>query len=73
MQEEYFTTVRAEVYLTIRSDKPLDKKGVYEFLSETSYDFGDDYGLTVEGGGTCHIAGTRWEDNEIVNLNKEDF
>ena len=69
---EYFTTVYATVKLTIRSDQPLDDEDVDEFLSETSYEFGDDYGLTVEGGGTCHSAATEWTDNNITILNYEE-
>jgi hypothetical protein len=69
---EYFTTVYATVKLTIRSDEPLDEEDVDEFLSETSYEFGDEYGLTVEGGGTCHIAATEWTDNNITILNHEE-
>ena len=70
--KEYFTTVYATVKLTIRSDEPLDEEDVDEFLSETSYEFGDEYGLTVEGGGTCHIAATEWSDNDITILNYEE-
>jgi len=69
---EYFTTVTATVKITIRSDEPLSAADVDEFLSETSYEFGDDYGLTVTGGGTCYIAATEWTDNNIVHMNKED-
>jgi len=69
---EYFTTVYATVKLTIRSDEPLDEEDVDEFLSETPYEFGGDEGLTVEGGGTCHIAATEWTDNNITILNYEE-
>ena len=69
---EYFTTVQVTVNLTIRSDEPLTEEDVDEFLSETPYEFGDDYGLTVEGGGTCYIAATEWTDNDITILNYEE-
>lgn len=67
----YTTTVRAEVYLTIQSDTPLEKTDVHEFLSEVDYHFGSDEGITVESGATAHVTGTRWEDNEITYLNEE--
>ena len=70
--KEYFTTVQVTVKLTIRSDEPLTEEDVDEFLSETPYEFGDDYGLTVEGGGTCYIAATEWTDNDITILNYEE-
>ena len=69
---EYFTTVQVTVKLTIRSDEPLTEEDVDEFLSETPYEFGDDEGLTVEGGGTCFIAATEWTDNDITILNHEE-
>lgn len=72
MSDEYFTTVTATVRLTVRSDEPLTEDDVDQFLSETSYEFGDDEGLTVEGGGTCYIAATEWTGNEIEKLNLED-
>jgi hypothetical protein len=72
MRDEYFTTVVATVRLTVRSDEPLTEDDVDEFLSETSYEFGDDEGLTTTGGGTCHIAATEWTGNEIVKLNLEE-
>lgn len=75
MQEEYFSTVTATVKITIRSDEPLDAAMVDEFLSETSYEFGDEYGLTVGPAAkeaTCYVAATEWTDNSILNLNKED-
>ncbi|MEL0016677.1 MAG: hypothetical protein VW715_15765 [Rhodospirillales bacterium] len=70
--KEYFTTITATVKITVRSDEPLSAADVDEFLSETPYEFGDEYGLTVTGGGTCHIAATEWTDNNIVDMNKED-
>ena len=70
--KEYFTTVTATVKITIRSDELLSTSDVDEFLSETPYEFGDEYGLTVTGGGTCYIAATEWTDNNIVHMNKED-
>ena len=69
---EYFTTVQVTVNLTIRSDEPLTEEDVDEFLSETPYEFGDEQGLTVEGGGTCHIVATEWTDNDITILNYEE-
>ena len=70
--KEYFTTITATVKITIRSDEPLTEEDVDEFLSETPYEFGDEYGLTVTGGGTCHIAATEWTDNNITILNYEE-
>lgn len=70
--KEYFTTITATVKITVRSDEPLTEEDVDEFLSETPYEFGDDEGLTVTGGGTCYIAATEWTDNDIVHMNKED-
>lgn len=72
MSNEYFTTVQVTVKLTIRSDEPLTEEDVDEFLSETPYEFGSDEGVTVEGGGTCHIAATEWTDNDITVLNYEE-
>jgi len=72
MCEEYFTTVTATVKITVRSDEPLNESDLDEFLSETPYEFGDDYGLTTSGGGTCYIAATEWTDNDIVHMNKEE-
>ena len=72
MSKEYFTTVQVTVKLTIRSDEPLTEEDVDEFLSETPYEFGDEQGLTVEGGGTCHIVATEWTDNDITILNYEE-
>lgn len=68
---EYFTTVRAEVYITLRSERPLDKEEVYEVLSETHYEFGAEEGVGLEDGESVHICATRWEDNEITHLNRE--
>jgi len=73
MAEEYFTTVSATVKITIRSDEPITEADVDQFLSETSYEFGDDYGITMENGETCYIAATEWTDNDIVKINAEDI
>ena len=70
---EYFTTVRAEVYITLRSERPLDKEEVYEVLSETHYEFGAEEGVGLEDGESVYICATRWEDNEITHLNHEDI
>jgi hypothetical protein len=69
---EFHTTVRAEVYLTLRSDRPLTKEGVYDILSECHYEFGSgDEGFGLGDGKSAHICATQWEDNEITRLNDE--
>ena len=68
---EYFTTVRAEVYITLRSERPLDKHEVYDVLSEMHYEFGDEEGYGLDDGESTHICATRWEENEITHLNKD--
>ena len=70
--KEYFTTVYATVKLTIRSDEPLDEEDVDEFLSDTPNGYQYYEGVTVEGGGTCHIVATEWTDNNITILNYEE-
>ena len=68
---EYHTTVRAEVYITLRSERPLDKEEVYTILSEMNYEFGDDEGYGLDDGESAHICATRWEDNEITRMNEQ--
>lgn len=68
---EYHTTVRAEVYITLRSERPLDKEEVYTILSEMNYEFGDDEGFGLDDGESAHICATRWEDNEITRINEQ--
>jgi hypothetical protein len=68
---EYHTTVRAEVYITLRSERPLDKEEVYTMLSEMNYEFGDDEGFGLDDGESAHICATRWEDNEITRINEQ--
>jgi hypothetical protein len=69
---EYFTTVRAEVYITLRSERELTKQEVYEVLSETNYEFGTDEGVGLEDGESVHISRTVWEDNEITHMNRRE-
>ena len=69
--KEFHTTVRAEVYITLRSERPLDKEEVYTILSEMNYEFGDDEGYGLDDGESAHITATRWEENEITHLNEE--
>lgn len=69
--KEFATTVRAEVYLTLRSERPLDREEVYTILSEMHYEFGDDEGYGLDDGESAHLVATRWEDNEITRMNEE--
>ena len=68
---EYFTTVRAEVYITLRSERPMDKEEVHTILSEMHYEFGDEEGYGLDDGESAYICATRWEENEITHLNKD--
>lgn len=71
MSQEFHTTVRAEVYITLRSERALDKEEVYTILSEMHYEFGDDEGYGLDDGESAHITATRWEENEITRMNEE--
>lgn len=69
---EYNTLVRAGVYLTIRSDRPITKDEVYHMLAEIGYEFGDDEGYELEDNEVAQIARTEWVHNEILKLNEEN-
>ena len=72
--KEFHTTVRAEVYLTLRSERPLTEEEVYDILSECNYEFGsDDEGFGLEDGESAHICATRWEGNVITRFNDEEL
>lgn len=66
---EYFTTVRAEVYITLRSERPLQDSEVQEVLSEMHYEFGDGEGYGLEDGESVYVCATRWEENTVTRLN----
>lgn len=74
MEQEYFTTVRAEVYITLRSEHPITEQDVHQVLAETHYEFGTDEGIDVapedsnDPNVVC-VSGTCWEENEITSLN----
>ena len=71
MSQEFHTTVRAEVYITLRSERALDKEEVYTILSEMHYEFGDEEGYGLDDGESAYITATRWEENEITRMNEE--
>ena len=69
--KEFHTTVRAEVYITLRSGRALDREEVHTILSEMHYEFGDEQGYGLDDGESAYITATRWEENEITHLNEE--
>lgn len=71
MSNEYHTTVRAEVYITLRSERPLTADEVCNVLSDTPYEFGDEEGYAFEDGASAHICATDWEDYEVTTMNLE--
>jgi len=72
MSKEFYTTVRAEVYITLRSERELTEEEVDEILSECHYEFGNEEGFGLEDGESAHICSTAWEENAITNLNWEN-
>lgn len=70
-EKEYNTLVKAEVYLTLRSERPMTRDEVFGMLSEIGYEFGDEEGYELEGDEVAHVTMTEWTHNEIVNLNEE--
>jgi len=70
--KEYYTTVRAEVSITFRSERPMTKQEVHEILAECDYEFGTgDEGFGLDDNHSAHICQTQWEDNAITHLNEE--
>ena len=67
MEKEYHTRIRAEVYLTLRSDRPLYRHEVHNILAEMHYEFGDDDSYALADGESARLCATEWEDNEIVS------
>lgn len=77
MEQEYFTTVRAEVLITLRSEQHLTEQDVHQVLAETDYEFGTDEGVDVapedsNDPNVVRISGTCWEENEITSLNSSE-
>jgi len=71
MSKEFYTTVRAEVYITLRSERPLTEEEVDDILNDCHYEFGDEEGFGLEDGESAHICSTSWEDHQVTNLNYE--
>lgn len=71
MSKEYFTTVRAEVYITLRSERPLTEQEVCYVLDEMYYEFGSEEGVGFEDGESAHICATEWEDYQVTTMNLE--
>lgn len=70
---EFHTTIRAEIYLTLRSERPLTEEEVYDILSDCDYEIGSDgEGFGLEDGESAHICETRWEDSVITRFNQKE-